>query len=183
MDPKLLAMLGLNAGATLPEVLAAIEGLKAKQSNATESILLSVTGKASGAEAIGVVHAWKSGSEAAEKLAARVQELEGATKRAEVKAMLDAAVKGGKVAPAQVALLTQMGEANVEQLKAFLDAAPVLLPKGVQEPKGADDVASLTAEDRKVAALMNVDPDKLAKLVKAERRQVQVGEMEVQADA
>lgn len=180
MDPKLLALLGLASSATLTEVLAAIDALKAKAlaAGSAETTFLSLTGKTTLAEALGTAMAWKAAAETAEKLATRVQELEGATKKAEVKALLEAAVKDGKVAPAQVALLTTMGEASPEQLKAFIAAAPAILPKtNALEVAGADGVTQLTAEDMKVAQLMNTDLKKLAALRLERRGIVAVGEL------
>lgn len=186
MDPKLLALLGLAASATLAEALAAIDSLKAKLSAAlgTESTLLSLTGVKSGPEALATAMAWKAAVETAEKLAARVHELEGASKKAEVKSLLDGAVKGGKVAPAQVPMLTQMGEQNVEQLKAFIAAAPAVLPKtGATEAAGGDSVVQLTSDDMKVASLMGTDLKKLAKLRLEERGIVTVGTLTPEAEA
>lgn len=186
MDPKLLALLGLAAAATLPEVLAAIEALKTKAlaAGSAEATLLSLTGNATVVEAIGTAMAWKSAADTAAKLATRVQELEGASKKAEVQGMLAAAVKAGKVAPAQVAMLTTMGEASPEQLKAFIAAAPPVLPKAnALEVAGGEGVTQLSAEDMKVAALMGTDLKKLAALRLADRGIVAVGETTPPADA
>lgn len=187
MDPKLLALLGLAATATLQEVLAAIEALRTKalSSGSAEASLLAMTGNATLIEALGTAMAWKLAAETAQKLATRVQELEGASKKAEVKGMLEAAVKEGKVAPAQVAMLTTMGEASPEQLKAFIAAAPPVLPRtAALEVAGGDSVVQLTAEDMKVAQLMGNDPKKLAALRLADRGVVAVGETKApEADA
>lgn len=180
MDPKLIALLGLSATATVQEALAAIQALQAKGQSA--ETLLALTEKKSAAEAAGVVMAWKVGAENAAKLAAKVEELEAKEKGAEVKALLDAAVKEGKVAPAQREHLATL---PTETLKAFLSAAPKILPKdgaGVKEPKDGEDATQLSKEDMEVAKLMGTDPKKLAKLRAEARGVVPIGDMSAPLD-
>lgn len=178
MNPKLLALLGLAADATEAQALAAVTELAARAQGALEPTLATLTGKKSPAEMLGTLMAWKTTAETVPTLTARIQEIEAEKGKAEVKQVLDAAVADGKVAPAQVAMLTTMGQANLEQLKAFVAAMPAVLPKRkAKEPSDGEGVVTLSAEDLKVAQLMGTDPKKLAALRLAERGLVPVGVM------
>jgi phage I-like protein len=174
MNPKLLALLGLAATATEAEALEALTKLAAKATSSLDATLATLTGKGSAGEQLGTLMAWKASSEQVTALSSRVQELEAAQTKGEIKALLDAAVSEGKVAPAQVAHLSAL---PTETLKAFLSAAPAILPrKPAQEPRDGDSVVTLSNEDLRVAQMMGTDTKKLAKERLAARGMVVLGE-------
>lgn len=178
MNQALLALLGLAADATEAQLLAAVTELAQKAAGGLEPTLATLTAKKTPAEILGTLMAWKTTAETVPTLTARITEIEGERAKSEVKALLDQAVADGKVAPAQVAMLTTMGQQNLEQLKAFVAAMPAVLPKKkLKEPADGEGVVTLSGEDLKVAQLMGTDPKKLAALRLAERGHVQVGEM------
>ncbi len=154
----LLASLSLAAQATEAEALSALETLKRDR-----EVLLTATGKASVSEALGVVAAWKQGSEQASVLGAKLAEIEAKAKAAELTALIDGAVKDGKVAPAQKAWLSAMGEKDIETLRGFLSAAPKILPTAAAEPSTGTSTVVLTDADKQVAALFGVKPEDVAK--------------------
>jgi phage I-like protein len=156
---KLIASLvSLSADATEEAIASAVTKLTDER-----ALLLALTGKGSVAEASGTIAAWKSGSEQAAALSARVAELEGVQKSAEVLSLLEKASAEGKVAPAQKDLLIKMGNRDVEELKAFLSAAPKLMPTASKEPAAGSTVVVLSAEDTQVAAMLGVKPEDVAK--------------------
>lgn len=155
----LLAALSLAPTATEAEGVAHVEALKNEK-----AALLTATGKASLSEALGVVAAWKQGAEQAAVLSAKLAEIESKAKASELSSLIEGAVKEGKVAPAQKAALTAMGEKDLEMLRAFLSAAPKVMPSVVAEPdKGAPSTATLSAEDKQAAALFGISLEDFAK--------------------
>jgi phage I-like protein len=153
--------LSLHPDAAESVALTALEKLKAGA-----EALLSATGKATVSEAVGTISAWKAGAEKAEALAAELATLKAAAVDGQVAALIAEGKKAGKVAPAQVELLTKMGKRDVEELKAFLAASPKLMGGAAIEP--TSDAAGvgavgLTATELAVLNLMGVKPEAFAK--------------------
>lgn len=184
MNPKILALLGLAADATEAQALAALTALSARATGGLEATLATLTQKQSQADILGTLMAWKTTAEQVPTLTARITEIETERAKAEMKQLLDSAVADGKVAPAQVPMLTSMGQHSLEQLRAFVAAMPQVLPKKkLNEPKDGDGVVTLSAEDMKVAQLMGTDPKKLAQLRLTERGIVPVGSTKPEDEA
>lgn len=156
---KLIALLALTSKATEADIAVEVSALKS-----THVALLAVTGKGSQSEALGVIAAWKAGAEQTEALSARLASMELASRKAEVTALITAAVKEGKVAPAQVASLSQVGDRDPEWLKAFLGASVAVLPKATREPASATAVATLSQDEMKMAKLFGHKPEDVAAL-------------------
>jgi len=151
MFKVLLAKLGLAESATEVQALAAFETI-----TGTSRKLIEITGAASEAQALGTVTAWKASHDKVTELTAKVAKIEADAAAAEVKALLDQAIKDGKATPAQRDALMLM---SPEALKAFIAAAPVIHGKGYTPPKAGGE-ATLTAEDIEICKKMNLDQKK-----------------------
>lgn len=156
---SLIALLSLAEKATESEVTAEVAVLKE-----SATALLSATGKASVSEALGTIAAWKAGSEQTEALSARIASMELASRKADVKAIVDGAVRDGKATPAQVSVLSQMGEKDFDMLKAFIAASATVMPTQVREPAGATAVATLSQDEMKIAKMFGHKPEDIAAL-------------------
>lgn len=161
-DPKehepmktLFAKLGLSENATEAQAIVALDALTVAAAEFRK-----LTGKATDAEALGVIMAWRAGSERVEALSRELAELKTKTTEAEVTASIDQAIKDGKAAPAQREALLTMGKGNPDMLKAFIAAAPKVHQAEHREPE-AGAVVTLTAEERSVAQKMGQDPEKV----------------------
>lgn len=126
MDPELLAALGLNATAKPAEALAAIAALKAPD-----------PAKYVPAEQLAAANAELTNVRAQLKAQADAQEA------ARCAALVDGAVRAGKVTPAAKDHYLAFAQANFEACSAALAALPALVRPGEQEPtKGATGAAS-----------------------------------------
>ncbi len=155
---KLATLVKLAADATedaiAAEVSKAIDG---------RELLLAATGKATVGEASAAIATWKKDAEQVAALSAKLAELEGKQKAGEVLSLIKAAQAEGKVAPAQVALLEKMGARSMDELKEFLSAAPKVLPTPAKEPGAGTTTVMVTDEDKKVAEMLSVKVEDLAK--------------------
>jgi ATP-dependent Clp protease protease subunit len=159
MFKALLAKLGLSDSATEAQAIVAFDAMVG-----TSRKLIEITGAATEAQALGTVTAWKASHDQVADLNARVQKAEAEKAQAEVKALVDAAIKDGKAAPAQRDSLMLM---TPEALKAFVAAAPVI-HKPHTDKAVEMDATTLTAEELDVCRKMNRDPkDFLASKKKA----------------
>lgn len=160
----LLKALGLKDDATEAEALAALTTIQGGSSQ-----LVTLTGKATPAEALGVIQAWKAANDQVQTLSTRVKDLEGQTREAEVLGLIEQGKKDGKVTPAMEPVLTSMGKENVATLKAFLEAAPKVAPEGNHTPPNTPGPVTLSVEERAVLSLMGTDPAKYAEHKKAQQ--------------
>ena len=152
----LLAALALAVDASEAEALACVSKMQTEH-----TLLLNATGKTTVAEASGAIAAWKAGSEKASELSAKLEALEGVSKKFEVDTIVKKAVDEKRAAPAQVEVLTRMGMRDVAELKAFLDASPKLLgepAKAAAPGAGGDSIATLSAEEKAVLKQTGTDP-------------------------
>lgn len=126
--------LGLTEEATEAEILAAT--VKIAGSSAE---LLTLTGKATVAEALGTVRGWQKTAEAHEVLVTQVAADKAAARAAAVEAIFAAATTAGKRTPAQVeaarasikaGTLSLDTDEKVAAYKAEIEASPVVLPPG-----------------------------------------------------
>jgi phage I-like protein len=159
-EPKtmktLLAALALAVDATEAEALSSVEKIKTER-----TLLLAATGKDTVAEASGAIAAWKAGSEKAAELSAKLEALEGVSKKFEVDTIVKKAVEEKRAAPAQVEVLTKMGMRDIAELKSFLEASPKLLgepAKQAGKDAGGTDLATLSAEEKAVLKQTGTDP-------------------------
>jgi ATP-dependent Clp protease protease subunit len=152
MFKALLAKLGLSDAATEAQALAAFETI-----TGTSRKLIEVTGAKSEAEALGTVTAWQASHAKVEELTAKVVKIEADAAKAEVKALLDGAIKDGKVAPAQRGALEAL---SPESLKAFITAAPAIHKTTTEAPKAELNAEALTPEEVEVCRKQNIDPKK-----------------------
>lgn len=173
------ARLGLPETATEAEIIAALARVQDAEARArteartaTDALapFLALAGKTVAAEALGAFQAFKAEAEKVPALAARVTELEKAAVDRERDALIEQGKKDGKLPPA---LETWAKAQPVESLKAFLAAAtPVVTPAGGgAKPPTGDPAApvAVTDEQRKIAALIGVKPDDVAKRIAAAR--------------
>lgn len=155
----LLTLLALAETATEAEAVTALTALQAR-----ERELLTLTGAATAAEAAGKVAGWKAAAGQLEATRAEVLALKAKADEAEGKALLDGAVRDGKVPPA---LKEFWGKQPLETLRAFVAAAPVLTPSISKPPAASPDALTLTASEQKAAKEMGVDPAKMLERKKA----------------
>jgi phage I-like protein len=125
------------------------EGEEKEKLTALRSQILSITGKGSDAEAIGVVTALKAAHGELAALKAKLAEETTARLTAEFKTVLDGACKDGKVQPSQRAFWEAQAQKlgvseGVAMLKSFVETA---------SPVVATAAASTGTEERKLSAL------------------------------
>lgn len=167
---KILAALGAKDEAEALAFAEKVPGLitGAQAAIETADALCKVTGKPL-TEALAVVEAWRVGSEQVPVLHAKLAEYEATEKtraeaaaKAERDALIVSALEAGKLVVAQ---RTWAETQTADQLRAYLEAAPVVVPGAgkapIAEPALAG-VASLTAEDRRVAARMGISLEAFA---------------------
>jgi len=156
----LLALLSLKADATEADAVVALNSIVSDR-----AALLSEIGVATVSEAKGRITGLKLEADKAVALAKQLGELVTASRKGEVAAMLAKAVEEKKVAPAELELLTKLGERDPAELKGMLDVrSPMLNPPSLPPNGGGTGmVAGLTREEREVAELMGVNLEALAK--------------------
>lgn len=173
-DPPMFALLTLlGLPKETSEAAAAVELQKRLNPEAT---VLSVTGAKSMPEAIGTITGWKESAAQNAALTAKIAEQAVLNRKNKVAAMLSAAA-GKNVAPAEVAMLTEMGEASdagCTQLESYLKVKPAILATPATTPTvpttnptnpGAPAVGQLTPEMAKVAAMLGNSQQALAENV------------------
>lgn len=144
----ILMALGLQDGNTEAQALAAIDGLKTKSTSVLAlNSALGIDQAADEATAVTAIAALKAKSvTGGDTTLAMIQGLQGelATLKAAanaqaVEGLVQAALKDGKLVPAQVVWAKQLGQVDVAQLSAFLKDAPnVAAALGGTQSKGAD---------------------------------------------
>jgi phage I-like protein len=149
---RILAMLGLAAGAAQAEVEKSLSGLVALSQS-----ILTLTGKSTADEALGVLQAYKAGAEQTSKLQAEIGEIKASADKAERAGIIASALADGKLTPAQK---TWAEAQPIASLRAFLEVAPKVVPEPKQEK--VDPASSITASEAKVATMLGVKPEQLA---------------------
>lgn len=121
----------------------------------------SLTGQTSPAAQIGALHALASDAKKAKALAAKLSKVEGDSKRKAHEAKVSAAIKAGKLAPAQRAWALGV---DGKVLDGFLaTASPVAPAKPLAAPPKAEAPDTLTDADRKVAASLGLSAEAFQK--------------------
>lgn len=154
---SLLALLSLPLDASEQQAIAALERLK-KEAIDTSTAMLAITGKATLAEAVGTMSAWKEAAMKVEALTAKLAEFEVSSKAKDIDTVVQGAIDAKKFTPAQKAFLRKIGERDLAELRAFVEASPVMavgVPRG--EPRSEPTESSLSAAEKEVAALLNID--------------------------
>lgn len=157
----LLALLGLAESASEAEGMA-------KLSQITQPVteLLSITGKASAMEALGVVKAWKQASDSVPAMHAELSQLKTAATDGKRDQLLAEGKRRGVIPPAYEPVLKTM---ELSQLEAFLKVAVPVVTKEKQEPltvtqKEIDGkTVTLSQEENQVAAMLGISSDVYAK--------------------
>lgn len=129
----LASLLGLPATASegecraklvsLATVSAVVEPMKIAASDMAE--LMMITGKPSGAEAKGIIMAWKVSHEKVAQLTADQARRDEEDRNNKVVATVDAAVTAGKIPPAMKEFWLTEGRKSLVTLEAFVSQAPV----------------------------------------------------------
>lgn len=140
-----------------------------KATKALREKLAALTGKANVSEALGALSAMK---EAAAKLSdaqGELAKLKAEKVEAEVVALVDGAIRDGKMTPAQKAQFLEIGKKDLAFLKGYVASAPKITggTKPVQEPQdgkggAADPVASLSDVERESARQLGVTAEAFA---------------------
>lgn len=159
---NLIALLSLGAQSSEQDVLTALASMQQVQAQSKE--LLALCGASSMSEAIGRVRGLQEKAARTDALEAQVAAAAESAKKAELNAVLEKAVADKKVAPAQVAFLSQMGERDIEQLKGYLATlSPLVATAPTKEPTGGSTgVALLSQAEQFIAQKMGLDPVKFA---------------------
>lgn len=128
--------------------------------------VLTLTGKTSVSEALGVLKGHKAAAEQAQKLSQRVAELEAEKVNAEAERLVNEAVTAGKVEPAAKAQMLELGKKDVVQLRALLAVLPSRVPGGnpaasPTQPKDAPATVTLTDEEKEQADKYGIPLDKV----------------------
>jgi phage I-like protein len=143
---KLFELLGLKADATEEQAMEAVMSLKESTAlrEKEHAELLKALGLKEGAsvsEATGTIEAFKQGHEGAGELVRKVTELEEKLRDKEASELVSAAMKAGKVTPAQKEWASAYAGRDPEGFRTFVAKAPVVVPVGpefarVMEPHG-----------------------------------------------
>ncbi|RTL25091.1 MAG: hypothetical protein EKK55_10165 [Rhodocyclaceae bacterium] len=163
---SILALLGLPESATEHDAAAAVT----KATEAQRQIL-ALTGASSLDAALGAIHGYKAEAAKVSALAAQLAEVRAAELARERAALLDAAVRDGRMAPAERASYESgpLAAAPIEFVRASLDArspAPAVKLAPVA-PVAGPPAGAITPEDEQVARMMGRDPKQVAARVSA----------------
>ena len=98
------------------------------------------------------------------QLQGQLAALSAQVRAAELATVIDAAKAAGKLSPALESWANDLGTRDLAALNAYLVAMPAIFPVGTQsggQPPagGTTGVAALSAEERKVCALLSVKPE------------------------
>lgn len=160
-----LQMLSLKENAT--EVEAAMELSKLQQDTKT---ILAAAECSSVAEVVGKVTGWKQLTAQNAELSKRLGEAEIESKKAAVAKLIDLGVKEGKVSPAELEVLTAMGEKDVEMLKACLSVKPKVLPgQSVAPAQAGGTTVALSKEELEICRVSGENPADYAKKIAAHK--------------
>jgi phage I-like protein len=162
---KICAALGLPAGATEDAVIAAIAGLKTSLNSAV-SRTVDLAAYAPRTD----LAAMEARAVTAEtELAA----LNAAAFKANVEGVIDQAIKGRKIAPANKDLYLSLCATadQLESLKKAFAASPAVIGDGTQAPAGAPpgNGVSLNAEETALAAAAGYSPEEWKKLKEGQK--------------
>ena len=157
MNEKILKALGLAAGATEEEALAALDGLKSDLQSAKASAQLPSLEKFVPRADYDAVLTRASAAET--KLADAAK----AGRDEEIKALLDKAQADGKITPAtrEFYEASCRAEGGIERFKAFAASAPeIAKPSGLTGSESAPggETQSATADERRVASALGLTP-------------------------
>ena len=152
-----LAALSLKDTATEAEALSAVSRLAGERAQ-----LLTITGKESVAEALGVLAAWKNSAAEVTELKAAAQKSADEQAARDFDAEVEGARKSGLLAASdehkrnRQALSYKGKPEALSSLRGFLGALDPLVPSPVKasapaEPQTANAVMALTAEEKRIA--------------------------------
>lgn len=144
---KLFELLDLKADATEEQAIRTVISMKEgkallEKEHAEVLKALGLKDGASVSEATGTIEAFKQGHNGAAELSKRVLELEGKLRDKEASALVSAAMKEGKVTPAQKVWAAAYAGRDPEGFRTFVAKAPVVVPVSpefarVAEPYGS----------------------------------------------
>jgi phage I-like protein len=158
---RLFDLLGLKAGATEEQAVAALRALTEGGPSLPAEVLdlLDLGEGASLSEVTGTIQAMKQGSGRAEDLARRVKELEEKSRTEGVDRLVTRAMKDGKVTPAQADWAREYAERDPEGFGTFVARAPRVVDTGEIAAGGgtASFFSSLDETQREVNTLMGID--------------------------
>jgi ClpP class serine protease len=120
----------------------------------------SITGQSSPAAQIGALHALATEAKRAGKLAAKLAKVEGERTKAAHAAKVDAAIKAGKLAPAQRSWALGI---SGEVLSGYLATVGSVAPKAAALPAPKAQGPELSEADRKVAASLGLTAEAFSK--------------------
>jgi phage I-like protein len=162
-EPRMLTVLkalGLSDDAKEADALSATVAL-----NSFKREIVRLTERASDAEAIGQVAAWKQAGEQLMAMSQKVAELEAGRRQDEVRGLVEEACKAGKIAPSMKSWALDLGKNadGLVALKSFIAAAPALVQAGeVKAPPTGQQIVALSAEAKLIAKTFGLKNDEFA---------------------
>lgn len=171
MREQLIAALGLQAEATDESIVTAVQALRAAAARHPEELAAARRSAADPAQYVPISDA--------RALQTRVSELSAALRAREVADLVDPALADGRLLPAQEGWARDLGAANLEALKGYLETAqPIAALRGTQTggkaPAGEGaEGAPLDDTELAVCRHLGLAPDKFAAAKRAESAAVQ----------
>lgn len=175
----ILVALGLPADTPETTALTAVTALKARaETPAVPKAVAAALGLAEGANeaaALSAITALKAEDSTTKTLIATLTTdlaaLRGQLQEGEITALVDGAISEGKFLPAHRDYLLKQGRGNLAELKAYVQAAPVIAGlKGQGAPAksgegagGGTQTAALTAQQKSIAASLGISEEAYAK--------------------
>jgi phage I-like protein len=162
----LLAALKLSESATEAEALAALSRVQELQ-----TAVSSLTGKATPAEVVGTLQAFKASHEALAQARQELEALRAEKEKVELEKVIEEGLKAGKLTQAMLEWARKQG---VAELRAYLAVAHRVIPTPAKPPKGEgkggenqeEAALEVTEADRHMAHLTGTD----LKLIAASRK-------------
>jgi phage I-like protein len=154
---SVLIALGLSETSTEAEAQAIAQGLVSFQKD-----VLAIAGKPTASEAKGVLEAHKQEALKAVELRTDLDKIKSAQAEVELNALVESALKSGKLVPAQKDWAMASGRKDPVSLKSYLDATPANKSSGGSEQRAptGEQAGELTTEEIALCAKTGTDPVK-----------------------
>ncbi len=131
----------------------------------SERRLNDLTGMKTYGESLGVVLLWKESVVEAERLRARIAELEQKGHGATAEALVEQGIRENKISPAQREYWLAIGKKDPEMLRGYLKSASTVVPKKTAVQPDVKPMVAITEEQKRVAAKLGItDPKALEKI-------------------
>lgn len=162
MDKELLKALGLAEGATVAEVIAAINKLREPPAIVANKAVVAALGlpeTATEAEITGTIEAMKQSHGSVTDLVSQVNSLTARLSERDATEAVEIAMNAGKITPAQKDWATDYAKRDLAGFKVFADKAPVVVVQNrVVDPKKPEGSA-IDETQKEINKLCGVDEE------------------------